>query len=1032
MKAYWYDVIREIRQSASRFLSLIIITALGALSIVGIYATAIDMRTMADKTYKAQVLFDLQFKSTTGFNDEDILAIAQQAEVETAEAAFSFDAYLALAGKSLTVRTHSLPTEINKIDLLQGRLPQKANECLLEEALYNFGAFQLGQTITLGLDDKENYDKFLVTDIFMIVGVVKSPLYINDHDRGNSQLGDGRINYYLYLPETSYNLEVFTDLYIKLTGTSDVDNLSASYNSLVEQSSTKLRLIADRQVAAKKSEYAELRSEIDEARLDYNQAESKLKTNLAKAKNKLTKVNRRLKKMKTLINKAQFKLSSLAALSQVELRKKENQLTAAQKELTAYLTTLNAYQTEINHTRQQLNAALVQLQQQGPYGSDSQLDSKYDEVYDSLALLAIKQAEIDQAFLYVADQQAIIDYSRQQLKLAQAQLATEIKKAQKTINKKLALYHQGLQKYKIALATLKSREITNFAELEEARVLIEEAQDELDQAPEPEWFYLSRQDTGAFESYYQDTLRLQKIGYVLPLMFLTVAVLMTMTSMTRMVDEQRNQIGLYKALGYSAFTILSKYLIYAGSVSLIGGLLGVVLGSNIIPRVIFSAYAHLYQLPNIETPIPFTISLFAIVLVTSLVVAVTLFSFLSTVKETAAELMRPKAPSYGHSIFLERVNFLWRKFGFLTKVTVRNIFRYKKRVLMTLFGIAGSTALILTAFGLNDSISNIGPQQYNRIINYDSVVYLKDQTTEQQKQELNRLLPDKYLYLATKVIKIPTPNSNFSAYLYVPENEAALNDFINLYDIKNHQPVYLPVNGAIITEKIARTTGCKVGDTLSFSWQDGPTYSVTISAVVENYIFNYLYLSPATYKSLFAEQPLFNRVLVGKSDDSQLANSLLTSEVVRAVVNTADVKNNIINSTDVLQTVALVLVIIACSLALVVLFNLTNLNITERLRELATIKVLGFFDSEVALYIYRETILITVIGILFGLVGGYYLNSYILTSLEIDLLVFPQIIKLSSYLLAAGLSASFGVFVNFIMRFKIKRIRMVESLKSVE
>jgi len=471
-----------------------------------------------------------------------------------------------------------------------------------------------------------------------------------------------------------------------------------------------------------------------------------------------------------------------------------------------------------------------------------------------------------------------------------------------------------------------------------------------------------------------------------------------------------------------------KLLVYAFSAGVTGGVLGVVVGSNLFPRVIFGAYLHMYDMPPIETPIPVTISLIAIATSVVLVMIVTFVTSLRSMRNSPADMMRPKAPLSGKRVFFEKMPLVWRRLKFTSKVTARNIFRYKKRFIMTLVGVAGCTAILLTSFGLRDSLSAIDGLQYGKLMTYTSKAYLKEVTTEQQRAELDALMPGDWLY--TREESMTADGSAFSVSMIVPESSESISRFINLYSRASGETVPLTSGGILITEKLAREIDVSAGDNCSFTSSDGSSFTVRVTGVVENYIMHHIFMPLELYTQLFGAEPLYNSVLTIADEAS--AGTLLENSDVRAVIHTSNLRENIADSTDALEIVAIVLIVLACSLAFVVLFNLTNINITERIRELATIKVLGFYNEELSMYIYRENIIVTLMGIALGLVAGIFLHSYVLMAAEIDLLMFPQIILPWSYLYSVGLSAVFAVFVNLVMNIKLSRINMVESLKNVE
>ncbi|MCL2775737.1 MAG: FtsX-like permease family protein, partial [Oscillospiraceae bacterium] len=794
-----------------------------------------------------------------------------------------------------TVQTHSLPDNLNKIDIAEGRLPQNENECAVERELLQYGKYKIGDTITLGLDNMDDYHNVLNSSTFTIVGIVSSPLYINAHEHGNTALGDGRVDYFVYLSPEAYKLDVYTDAYILMDGSHDIDNLTTDYYDNADEWEKQIETTGDIRVQAKKDDFADQQTQIDENRASIDDA-----------------------------------------------------------------------QKQIDDSRKLLQDNLSQLESLAPQGVSPELDVQYEQIQNSLNQLDEKQSEIDK----------------------------------------------------------------NLSDLNSA-------QEKLSSAPTPEWFYFTRKDGLSYDSYYQDSLRIQKVGYVFPMVFLLVAVLVSLTTMSRMVEEQRTQIGIYKALGYKPVKIVMKYIIYAFIAGVIGGIVGVIAGSNIFPRVIGNAYGHLYNMPHLDTPVPMAISLIAISSALGAVLLVTLITCIGAMRGAPAELMRPKSPPAGKRVLIERIPFVWNRLKFISKVTARNIFRYKKRFIMTLVGVAGCSALLVTAFGLRDSIGGVVGMQYDKVAKYNSQAYLKDITTIGLRTELDSLLaeiPGDYVYIRQETIN----SAEFSAYLIVPENPGKLGDFINLRSRATGEAVPL-INsrgefddGVLLTEKLARETGVSVGGSFSMTASDEKVYTVKVTGIVENYVLNYVYMAPDIYRNLFGSDPVFNSILAVSGDTQAFASELLADNDVRAVVNTSDLKKNISHSTDALQVVTIVLIVLACALAFVVLFNLTNINISERVRELATIKVLGFYDSELAMYIYRENILVTAMGIILGIIGGIFLHMFVLNAVEIDLLMFPEIINPQSYIYSVLLTAVFAVFVNLVMNFKLASINMVESLKNVE
>ena len=912
--AYWKDIFREVKKTMGRFISLLIISALGASAVVGIQATSIDMRAAADKMYKEKNLYDIHLKSTIGFEDSDIDALQNSAGVHTVMPAYIYDAFIYFEHEARTVRTYSLPDTLNEINLLDGRLPQNTGECVVDQDLLIYGKYEIGDSITLGLDNMDDYYDIFDENIFTVVGVIFSPFYIS-LNRGNTVLGDGRLNFYLYLYPETYKFDVYTDIYILMDGSQDMDNLTDDYYDFADEWKRQIELIGDVQVQHKKDEFDDIQKEIDDGWIEFHDGKEELNE-------------------------------------------------------------------KITETRKELGEALMKL----------------NEIRNQLE-------EMENIF----GKAAVADNWNE--------------------------YYKGMDEYNDAWVTLESEIDDAINKLEEIRIELVEAQEKLDGAPVPEWFYFTRKDGLAYDSYYQDTLRLQKIGYVFPLVFFFVAILVSLTTMSRMVEEHRTQIGIYKALGYRSGKIIMKYLIYAFTAGVTGGVFGVIAGSNIFPRVISDAYGHLYEMPPVETPVPPGLSFLAVALSVGIVLLVTLATCIGSMSDTPAGLMRPKSPPDGKRVLIEKIPFIWSRLSFIGKVTARNIFRYKKRFVMTLIGVAGCSALLITAFGLRDSVSGVGDLQYEKIIKYSSKAYLKEIKTPEQRNGLDLLLsglPGESLYVREESIEIKNNGGNFAASLAIPETPEKFNDFIDLRSHKTDEIIYLDSGWVLLTEKMAREINVSIGGSVEIITGDNKAYTVKVSGVVENYILHYVYMPPDLYEELTGIKPLYNGILAFGDNETEFAETLLTDDNVRAVVNTEDIKSNISESTDALQIVALVLIILACMLALVVLFNLTNINITERIRELATIKVLGFYDSELAMYIYRENFLVTAMGITLGIACGIWLHGFVLKSAEIDLIIFPHIIKPLSYIYAVALSVVFAVFVNLVMNYRLLRIDMVESLKNVE
>ena len=554
-------------------------------------------------------------------------------------------------------------------------------------------------------------------------------------------------------------------------------------------------------------------------------------------------------------------------------------------------------------------------------------------------------------------------------------------------------------------------------------------------------FVLDRDSNVGFVSYEGDAEKIDAISKIFPIFFFLVAALVCLTTMTRMVEEERIQIGTMKALGYGKPKILFKYIFYSFTATVTGSILGLVIGYNLFPRAIFAAYSILYTLPSIETPFHWTFgaaTTFAALLCTEIF---TIAACINTTKEVPAALMLPKAPKMGKRILLERISFLWKRMSFNQKVTMRNIFRYKKRFFMTIFGISGSMALMLVGFGLRDSIMDIARRQYQELQHYTGTIIDDEDATDKERQELDEFLKndsqiERYTHVQFTKMSVPRNKSNISVYVYVPENLETFNKDVTLQDRKTKEKYKLTEAGTVISEKTATLTGLKVGDTMTIT-KDGKNYETKIAAVTENYMGHYIYMTGNVYEQIFGEKPDYSATVFTvkeeyKESESEVGNEILKYPAALSISYTSSLEAQLHRMLGALDTVIIVLIISAGMLAFVVLYNLNNVNITERQRELATLKVLGFYDTEVSAYVYRENVILTLIGVLAGAVFGIFLHRYIIRTVEVDAVMFGRNINPVSFLYCGLLTIGFSMIVNLFMHQKLKKIDMVESLKSVE
>ena len=559
----------------------------------------------------------------------------------------------------------------------------------------------------------------------------------------------------------------------------------------------------------------------------------------------------------------------------------------------------------------------------------------------------------------------------------------------------------------------------------------------------PKWYIFSRKDNAGFNGISQDTENVEKLGEVFPIVFFIIATLISLTTMSRMVEEERTEIGTLKALGYNNFQIMTKYIIYSFLASSIGGILGALFGLKFFPYVIISMYQMMYDISELVIEFNVYYTLLGIGIMSFCIVGASVYTAINELKSTPNELMRPKAPKPGKRVLLEKIPFIWNKLNFTQKVTIRNMFRYKKKFLMTIIGIMGCTALIITGFGLKDSISKIMEYQYIDIYNFDMLIGLKNSLTSSEIVSLENELKNRdeindtvAVYLTSSEVKYKENIED--TQILVVENSEILDDVIKLKDLKSGKKLTLNDDEVIITDKLAQLLDVKKGDEIKLLDSDNNEYTVKIGEIAEHYISHYIYITNNLYKKLYNKEVQPNIIYakyqkkLDENKEETLSKELLLNSKINSITLTSYLMKTMDDTLNAMNFVVYVLIVSAGLLAFIVLYNLANVNISERIRELATIKVLGFYDKEVYDYVTREIVLLTVIGILFGLVFGYFLNMFILSTCEINILRFKRIVTPLSMLISSVITIAFTIIVNYMTYFSLKKIDMIESLKSVE
>ena len=959
-KALLRDSIKEIKNTYKRFISILVMAFLGVGFFAGLRAASPDMLDTIDKFYRDSQVFDIKILSTLGLTESDIEALKNIDGVENVAGSYEVDGKIELDKKEIITKLITVG-DINKPILLDGNLPQNADECAVEESFLEANNKKIGDIIQVDVEKTKNDNgdeiEYLKNNQLKIVGTIQSPLYVS-RDRGTSKLGNGKINYYMYISKDNINAnEIYTSVYI--TAKTTEQTASTKYEDYIEQI---------------KNNIEEIKSEREQARR--NQLVELANGKVADAENEL---NTQKQEAETKINDAEKELQ--------EARKK---IEDGEKEIA---TNKKNADTQFTNAQKEIDYARTQLQ-----GTNSILDQK-----------------------------------EQELNLTKSKTYAQITAAQNKINESKKELEDGEQE----LAKNKEEFNTKIAD---AEAKLQEAKDKINDIENPKWYILDRNSNEGYVGIIQATKSMENISKVFPIVFFAVAALISLTSMTRMVEEQRTQIGTLKALGYNQFQIMGKYILYASLASIIGGILGMCVGFETLPRIIWMLYMMMYQMtPNILISFNWKYGLLGLILICICIIGATIYSAIRELKETPSALMRPKAPKAGNRVMLERIPFIWKHLNFSHKVTVRNIFRYKKRFLMTIIGIFGCTSLIVTGFGIKDSIKTIVPSQFEKVFSYNMQVSVKDDISEETEQKLvDELRENSQVQKAieTDMTSVTAVNGENEEDVQVIIPRDNFDGVINLYDAKSKKTVELQENEICLTDKCAQLLGVKAGDTIKLK-DDNKEIDAKISNIVENYVSHYIYMSKATYENLFGEKYNTNVIFLKNVDlteaeEDELITNLMSKEGVSSATRITSMMGMIDDTLKSLNYIVIILIVSAGLLAFVVLYNLANVNISERIRELATIKVLGFYDKEVYDYVTRETIILTIIGIVLGLFGGYLLNYYLIGTCEINTLRFCKIIEPISYVYAVIITVVFTMIVNIVTYFALKKIDMIESLKSVE
>ena len=959
----------SIKQTFNRFISILVIVLLGVGFFTGIRETSPNMKDSLDAYFKKENVYDISLMSTWGITNDEINDLKNKGY--NVEGSYSFDTLIHIDDDYVAkVHSYDKNATMNKLVVTEGRLPHSNNECVIEKNK-DVGHYKIGDKITI--DDNILKEKELT-----IVGFVKSPLYVS-LERGSTKLLNGKVNFYMYSLITNFDSDVFTEVYIDLN--TEDSTFSDKYITLRDSEVKKLESITDEYKDKRfNDEKNDALKELNDNIEKYNKEKEDTYKKLDDALDKINKTEKELKSNLTKLNNNEKK-------AKVEFANKKKELNNNKKEVESGISELKkniAYMESVGMDTTELKAQLSNLEK-----TLTTINNGYNTL--------LKQET--KTYNEIKSGRTKIENAKKKLESSKVEIADNRKKAD--------------------------------TEFEDAYKKIEDARKEIDELEKPEWYVLDLDSNLGYYQFSQDSERISKIAKVFPVLFYLVAILVCLTTMTRMVEEERSELGTLKSLGYEDNQILFKYMLYALLASVIGSILGVIIGTKTIPKIIYGMYSLMYTLGEFVSKTDLVSYFVGTLIAIGCIMLSTYSAVKKSLKEAPAELLRPKSPKAGKRVLLERISFIWNKLSFSRKVTVRNVFRYKKRFLMTILGISGCTGLIIAGFGLQDCITDMVPNQYEDVFSYDlEITFDKDnKNINKDYEEISKFKEfSKTLKADKESIELTNIDTNQTIQIIIPFED--YKDFIKIRNRRTNE--YYDLNDkVIVSEKLYKLLKLKNNDELDIKLNNN-IYKTRVGGSTENYIMHYIYMSKKEYNS-----DSFNTMLVKVNNLTEESRKTLSKKLkeynsVSKLTYNSLSRSIFDDAMKNLGSITIILIVSAGLLAFVVLYNLSNINISERKRELASLKVLGFYDNEVYKYISRENTILTIIGMTLGCLIGYILTMYLIKTCELDITMFSPKISIYSYIYSLLITVGFTILVNIATYFSLKKIKMVESLKSVE
>ena len=1077
---------RNLRQSIvksfGRYMAITMIIALGAGLFVGLLMTKSDMVATGQTFMDAQDMFDLRMIGNYGWTDQYVQKFSQLEGVAAAEGVFYIDLVANREGGSQdsVYRFYTIPDSVDKVALRGGRMPQRDDECLADSFHNNESV--LGTKITISdSNDSDSLEK-VVQKTLTVVGYVSSPLYM-DMNRGTTSVGSGSLADYFYVPKAALDNDYYTEIHLRLDNgygiyteeyndflDTEADRLKPQAEQLCQERFLDVKGEAEEEYRDGYQEYLDGVKEYEDAKADAQKeladAEQELKDaeeELEKNRKKLIDGEREIKDGREQIELARGKI--LTARSELDaqyaaLKPKYDQvmqnIDAVKAGVNKLKAAVNGYQSTIDQNDaqiQNLKASLEsdaldeeqraeingQIQYLEGVNEQCRVDmAPYQEQYQQAsAELALMNQAIDgmaaiqNGYASVSQGEQTMWENETKLNNAEKKIAAgwgELKKGQEKLQDGWEEYEQAKQDAEKELADAE-------AELMDAEEELLDARDEIDSMDTPDLIILDRNSNVGYNNLDSSSDIVAGVSRVFPVFFILIAALVCITTMTRMIDEERTQIGTLKALGYTDREIMNKYLVYSGSGAVLGCTLGIAAGCTIFPQILWKAYCIMLNIqPNVVLTFNWPLSLAVLLTYTAVMMYVTWWCCHKTLAENPAELIRPKAPEAGKQLLVEKLHF-WKKISFLNKVMIRNIFRYKQRLAMMLIGIGGCTALLLTGFGLRDSISNVADYQFENVTHYDISVYFREEPSARQQDKFIRTAEqdvDNTMFYHQSSVELEFDNRVKEIYLLSGGDE--MTDFIDF----NRGETRLSLPGkdqVLLSSGVAENLGIRQGDELILRNSDLEELRLTVSDIYDNHVYNYAIVSPETIASQWGREPDYQMAFLCMKEGADvhvLGAAISDLSFVMNVTVSEDLAATVGKMMEALDLVVWVIVFCAGLLAVTVLYNLTNININERIREIATIKVLGFNASETASYVFKENMALTVVGALLGLLFGKLLLIFVMSQIKIDMVWFTVLAEPISYIWSISLTLLSALVVDFVFYFRLDKINMAEALKSVE